>query len=551
MQQSISPSKKLFILASRCYREGNFAEAEALCGDALRIEPDNGPALHLLGTLHFQRDETDIALEFMARAAHLQPNDPAIHMNLGAAYRKKDLLEKAVGAYRKAIALDPLLSGAFFNLGHAFRDLGQLDDAITAYTAYLAHNAGDCEGYIVLGHACKAARRVDEAISAYESALALQPDHTVALLNIVEVLVDLGWLHAALVCLERGIAIAPENDDIRLIWGTALLRAGQLREGWIAYDSRFAASKERIFSRLTPPAYWGGEDLSGKTIVVWAEQGLGDEVLHASMLPEVIARAGRCVIECTPRMVSVFTRSFPTATVVGWTAPDGAVTPAADLDYQIPIGSLGHYLRPDFESFPKHSGYLKADPAKVATLRARYEDRAAGRRIVGLSWRSKAGGIGAHKSMDLLGLAPILAVPGILFVNLQYGDCAAELNAARDLLHVDIIQDPDVDPLTDMDTFFAQVAAMDMVLTTSNTTAHVAGAQNIPAWVLVPAARGALWYWFTTRADSPWYPSVRLIRQTRPDPDMPWWHDIAHTTATELSRWTERPVNAAAIPGLS
>ena len=314
---------------------------------------------------------------------------------------------------------------------------------------------------------------------------------------------------------------------------------GQLSEGWSQYEYRFDAPDENLPRRPSPPAYWEGEDLIGKSVVVWTEQGLGDEVLHASILPEVIERAGRCTIECSKRMVPVFARSFPSATVVGYKASDIPATSAGNFDYQIPLASLGRHFRPDFASFPHHDGYLKADADKVAALRARYEALAKGRRIVGLSWRSKNERAGEAKSMTLSELAPILQVPGVLFVNLQYGDCTEELADVREQFGIEVVQDAAVDPLADMDMFFAQVAAMDLVLSTSNTTAHVAGAQNIPVWVLLPhGSKGLIWYWFLRRDDSPWYPAARLIRADHKlEEGQARWLDLTERTAADLSRW--------------
>jgi hypothetical protein len=130
-----------------------------------------------------------------------------------------------------------------------------------------------------------------------------------------------------------------------------------------------------------------------------------------------------------------------------------------------------------------------------------------------------------------------LQVPGVMFVNLQYGDCAQELNTARFTLGVDIYDDPNVDSGVDMDMFFAQVAAMDLVISTSNTTVHTAGSQNVPGWVLLPHGKGAIWYWFLRREDSPWYPSLRLIRARTIDPAQAWEVEPANRAGELLRHW--------------
>ena len=205
------------------------------------------------------------------------------------------------------------------------------------------------------------------------------------------------------------------------------------------------------------------------------------------------------------------------------------------------MGSLPRILRRDFRQFPKHHGYLKADPARTAALRQRYAAIAGGRRIVGISWRSRNTQFGTAKSVALTDLAEILRVPGVMFVNLQYGDCADEIATAKRDLGVDILHDTEIDSLRSLEDFFAQVAAMDLVVTVSNTTVHAAGALNVPAWLLLPRGEGALWYWFVDREDSPWYPSVRLFRQ--PDtPDEPSWpRDVVRRAGEDLQRWSRLP----------
>jgi hypothetical protein len=146
--------------------------------------------------------------------------------------------------------------------------------------------------------------------------------------------------------------------------------------------------------------------------------------------------------------------------------------------------------------------------------------------VVGLSWRSKNERIGEHKSAELAEWTDLLNVAGVTFVNLQYGDCAKELRAVKEKLGVDIVQDPEVDPMKNMDDFFAQVAAMDLVITTSNTTVHAAGSQNVPAWLALNKGLSALWYWFLDGEDSPWYPSVHVFRRPATDGNMnapEWW----------------------------
>ena len=524
--------------AQTLHKAGHWAKAEAKCNEILRQNSQHPQALYLLGIIYLLNKDFTAATSFLERAVSYQPNTAEMHVNLGAAYRANGETTKAVEAYQKALVLDSNLSATYFNLGHALKELGALEEAINAYKAYIAKEPQDAEALTILGDTYMVAGYSHDAIDAYESALNHDPHRTRAISNTSIIMRNKGWHHAAHTIIERAIELAPLDHDIRQTYSVACLQFGDFENGWAALESRFDTENERIVRRSSPPAYWNNEDLDGKNVVVWTEQGLGDEALYSSILPEVISRVAHCTIECSKRMAPVFMRSFPSATVIGYEASNFPVMPADGFDYQIPMASLGLHFRPDFSSFPRHEGYLKSDPDKVAKIRTRYESLANGRRIVGLSWRSKNELVGKDKSIALVDLANILQVPDIMFVNLQSGDCTEELANVSKQLGVEVVQDAAVDPLTDMDMFFAQVAAMDLVLSTSNTTVHVAGSQNIPVWVLLPHGKGLAWYWFLQRRDSPWYPAARLNRADHKlEAGQTQWLELATRCATDLTQW--------------
>ena len=517
-------------------------EAEAALKRAVTLTPNDANAHFATANLFSKRGDHDRAIQATKNAIKFNPNWPEAWSNLGELLRKEEVYEDAIDALRKAVELQPDNLTIQYNLATALSDAGEYDGAETIFRDILGADSTFIKAFINLGTVYKKTNRNDEALNLFEQALFLDPNLHQAYTNIGSIFANYGWLNAALPLYDKALSLRAESDPLILLYrGAIALSLGRLAEGWRQYGYRFDAPEEGGLRRSVPPAYWGGEDLTGKSIVVWTEQGLGDEVLHASILHEVIERTARCVIECSKRMVPVFARSFPTATVEGYDSSNFPVTTAEGIDYQIPLGSLGQHFRPDFASFPRHQGYLKADPDKVSEIRARYEALAGGRRIVGISWRSKNERAGEAKSTALSDMAPILQVPGVMFVNLQYGDCTEELAEVREQLGVEILQDTAVDPLTDMDAFFAQVSALDLILSTSNTTAHVAGAQNIPVWVLLThGSRGLLWYWFLRRTDSPWYPAARLIRVDHKLEDGPKrWLELAERTAADLARWTE------------
>ncbi len=521
-------------------REAMTEEADAAFIRTVTLNPNNADAHFAHANLYSKQGNHDRAIQCNKAVINLKPNWPEAWSNLGELLRKDHRYEEAVAASRQAAALRADDLTIQYNLATVLCDAKEYGEAERLFLDLIKFDGTFMRAYLNLGMVYKRTNRRDEALNMFDKALFLNPDLHEAYSNIGAVFSDMGWSSAALSLYDKAISLNTDTADptTLLYRGAIVLSLGRLAEGWSQYKYRFDAPNEQIFLRDIPPAYWDGEDLTGQSVLIWTEQGLGDEILHGSILPDVIRQAGQCVIECSKRMVPVFARSFPAIRVVGYKASNIPATSAEGIDYQIPLASLGQHFRSDFASFPRHDGYLKADPDKAAELRARYEALAGGRRIVGISWRSNNEFSGEAKSTALTDMAPLLQASGVMFVNLQYGDCTDELMQVREQLNVEVIQDPAVDPLVDMDMFFAQVAALDLVLSTSNTTAHVAGSQNIPVWVLLPHGKGVAWYWFLRRADSPWYPSARLIRADhRLEPGQARWLELAERTATELTSW--------------
>lgn len=514
------------------------SDAAAAFNQALALAP-NDPSTHCaVANLYAHQGDYKKAAEHLHTALNLSPpwsdkQRAEVFSTLGEHLRKLQVLPEAVWAHRQALTLQPNDRDIRYNLATALYATRELIEAEELLLAVLSTDPKFVRGYINLGNVYRDTNRLDEAGAMFEAALALDPSLAVAYSNLGAICADRGWFHTGVALHDKAVAL-DDSPGARFKRGVTLLAMGRLSEGWRDYDYRFLSPLEHQAARPEPPPYWRGENLGGKSIAIWTEQGLGDEILHGSLISEVAARADRCTVLCSKRLVPVFARSFPRVSVADReTYSDYALRA---FDYQVAVGSLGRHVLPSFAEFHLHTAYLKADPAITAKLRREYLSRADGRKVVGISWRSKNNIVGPDKSVSLLDLAPVLRTAGVMFVNLQYGECNVELAAARERLGIDVFQDPQVDSMADMDGFFAQVAAMDLVITTSNTTAHVAGAQNIPVWVLLPFAKGALWYWFLEREDSPWYPSARLFRAPKFDAARRWMDAIGLRVSGELKR---------------
>ena len=282
--------------------------------------------------------------------------------------------------------------------------------------------------------------------------------------------------------------------------------------------------------------HWAGEPLVGKTVLIWGEQGVGDEIMLASVLSEVMQAAGQVIVECDPRLIPIYRRSFPDAEFIGRDEPPSQRLSAPEIDYQCALGSLCRWLRRGTPDFADPTAYLAAEAKKVADIRARYQALGTGPKI-GIAWRSKPKGAAIEnilfsesKTIALESWAPILRTPGVKFVNLQYGDCSRDLTAMRERFGVEVFQDQEIDQMASLDDFAAQIAALDLVVAGSNTTVHLAGALGRPVWTMVPFVPD--WRWQMGRDDTLWYPSMRLFRQ----PERGDWESVIQSVANELSR---------------
>jgi hypothetical protein len=302
-----------------------------------------------------------------------------------------------------------------------------------------------------------------------------------------------------------------------------------LQEGWLKHDSRLAQPERIADYRGLPdlrPLY-AGEELTGKTLLVWSEQGVGDEIFFAGVLPDVIRAAGHCVIECDARLVPLYARSFPAAEIIPKCTPPHARVQQADIEWQCPIGSLPRFFRPRIESFPQHHGYLVPDPERVAFWKQRFAALGPDPKV-GITWRSKHRSTSRDLHYTEIGQwGPILRVPGLTFINLQYDECRAELAEARKEFGIDIHAWEDIDLMNDLDDVAALMKALDVVIAPTTTPAIMAGAVGAPAWMLL--TRDITWKTLGTEG-IPMFPDLRPIWRPRNVP----WDTVLESVAVKL-----------------
>ena len=407
--------------------------------------------------------------------------------------------DNAIALLSRAAELQPENVDILNGLGFAWQRCSQPEKALYYYQLALQQSSDDYNIWDNYGTALQDLMRIDEAIAAYNKAIALRPDHPIP-----------RW-HRSL----------------------AYLLQGYFEHGWPDYELRLFP--EQIPApRQFPYPKWQGESLTKKTILVYAEQGLGDEIMFSSCLPDLLAAAGHVIVECAQKLAPILAKSFPAATIHGGNPGDSqswlATIPAIDL--QVPIGSLPLYFRKHREAFPQHTGYLKTDPSAVAAWRERLDALGPGL-AVGISWR---GGTRISRrqirSIKLEDWLPILRLQGVHFVSLQYDEHDQEIQRLANQHGIRVTQWKDA--LDDFGQTAALVSALDLVVSVCTTVIHLSGALNKEAWVLVPACPE--WRYGAEGTDMPWYPSVHLYRQHVVGEWAPMINEVAGSLSQRISQ---------------
>lgn len=438
-------------------------------------------------------------------------------------------------------------------------EMGRPEDALETLNAATHKGLESVDFLIDRANVLKSTGQLDEAIEDLERALTINPDQIAALDALAKARRENGQLQLGLDALLKAHALKPDMVGIRMSLGTFLSEIGKLdesrqvfselikeqksvadaasslsmallidkqfNEGWPLLRHRFGRAGANIVYAHFPFPVWNGESLNGKHVLVWTEQGIGEEILTATLLRDLAKTAKAITLLCSKRMVPVLKRSLKGVRVVERKQPLPAEALDRGIDIQMSLGDLGQLLRPAVQSFGSNSGSptLQPNSQKRKKLRRNYEEQASGKPLVGLSWYSGAPEVGRLKSLSPDLTASLIKDTEAQYISLQYSPSAEDLATLSEAGADRWISDTSVDPLVDMELATAQVAAMDFVVTISNTTAHIAGGLGIPTALLVPKHTGRFWYWFKGQPTSLWYPSVQIYES---DDAFDWTHAL-------------------------
>lgn len=419
---------------------------------------------------------------------------------------------------------------------------GRLPEAEAIYRALLKAGPPTATACNNLALLCGMTGRKMEELRLLRQALTLQPHYPPALANLGKALLPLGRLEESERLLRQALELATQSPEILNSLGATLMARSDLdgaeacfREALHFHDElaeahfnlartlllrgRFQEAWQRYEWRWRCPEYQHQQLTSGRPpfapeartgrLLLWPEQGVGDEVLFHSLLHEADQLSEEIVLQADDRLLPLLERSFPALTVVGSAAP----VPESRYDRQLPVGGMCRVLRPDAGAFRRQRpGYLRSDPIRRERIREELQSRHQGL-LCGVSWHS-AGLTGPAKSIELAALAPALSHPDVALVSLQYGSVRQDIARLRRKTGVEVLEVDSVDTFGDLDGLAALIDACDLVVSISNSTANLAGALGKPTWVLLPSAPD--WRWGQSGASCFWYPSCGLFRQERP-----------------------------------
>ena len=513
--------------ARRAKRRKGAAEAARVLQLGLEALPGDAQLWNDLAVLQIELRDLASAERSVRRALQINSDLPQAHCNLGIVLAERADDEPALRCLDRALQLDPQLDVAHQNRAMLLSRMQHVEAALAAWDDILQRDPGHAHAYAVKaalllrsGRYAEAGQHLDraESLGSRTPAIALYR-------ALIEAAIGDPQRAANAITALRG-----KMEDAELDWDLAhiYLSRGEFQKGWPLYEARLRKSFDSPRRAYGFPE-WQGESLAPGALLVMAEQGLGDEIMFASCYRDVIERAPGCVIECDPRLESLFARSFPGARVVGAARGNDRLWLAEhrELRCQVHAGSLPRFFRTSAESFPRHCGYLRPDPQRVAAWRDRLAPLG-GLLKVGIAWN---GGL-AHtrrssRCVPLPQLAPLLRGSPHAFISLQHDDDGSEVARLSEMSGTAVHAFGAA--LRDLDENASLLRALDVVITVCSSVAHMSGAVGVATWVMTP--RIPEWRYLRTGTTLPWYPGVRLFRQQEEGA----WQPVVSSISAQLA----------------
>ncbi len=509
---------------------GRLEEAVASYRRVLELEPGDIGTLNNLAAALQGLGRPDEAIACYRRARALKPDQPETHANLGDALREQGLLDEAIASCRRALDLRPDYAEAHSNLGRVLAEQRRWREAAAAFSRAIALKPEFAMAHNNLASALVGQGCLDDAIAAYHKALDLKPVYPDAYSNLANALRRQGRLDEAIASCRRAIGLSPNLAAAHTNLAMAVRQQGDMAAGWPEYEWRWKTPG------LIKPHYdfaqpqWRGEAAAGRTLLIHAEQGLGDTLQFCRYAPLAVARGLRVIME-VPKSLLRLLRQLPGVDVIA----QGEALPFFDL--HCPMLSLPLAFESGLANLPTGMPYLVAEPERVATWRRRLP---AGDFRIGIAWQGNPEQIeDRDRSLPLRCFEPLARLPGVRLISLQKHHGLEQLANLPAGMHVETLGDAfDAGPDAFVDTA-ALIENLDLLISSDTSIPHLAGALGRPVWVALSAVPD--WRWMLGRDDSPWYPTMRLFRQTKRGDWPSVFTAMAERLAEVFGRVEDRP----------
>ena len=447
--------------------KGDLDKAVDAYNKAISLKPNFSEAYSNLGNIFQNNEKIDEAIEVYNKALILNPNNAEAYNNLANAFQNKGNFDKAIESFKKALLLKPNLADANYNLGNALRYQGKLDEAIESYNKAILIKPDYAEAYGNLGVVLKDQGKLIEAMETYKKALLFKPDYVEVYNNMGIVLKNQGNLDKAIESHSKALAIKPNDITAHYNLSFVLLNKGRLKEGFNKYEWRWKETKFLPQQRFFSKPMWDGRSLNGKRVLLWSEQGIGDTINWSSCLSLIRSKAAHCILECQEKLVPLLERSFPKFEVK---AENRSLDlERDDFDFHLPMGSLYKYFIQDISEKASVEAFLVPDPVRVNYWKKRLHSLGKGP-YIGISWKSF--NMSRSRLLNYANISewfPILTIPNVTFINLQYKDFEDDLSKIKNELGITIHNFDDLDHFNNLTEVAALSAALDVVVSIKNT----------------------------------------------------------------------------------
>lgn len=468
---------------------GRMKEAELSYKQSIKLDANYFQAYYNLGFILKKMQRLEESASNYRQAIKLKPDFPQGYYNLGLTLIELNSLDEALKNLKKAIKLKPNYFQAFFNLAIINRKLGQREEALTNLKHTITLSPKHVRSYNVLGITLAELGLYEEAIASFQEAILLDPKYEDAYNNLGNSFKELGRFDEALESYKKAIELDPDNPENLNNFGRFLMLINNFKEAFKFMEWRLKTEELNFIPLKTLKPRWHGDDK--KKIFLLKEQGIGDQIMFSSMIPEIYDNADKLIVECDHRILPIFQRSLPNNIKY---ITDRMEVSDNEYDCQIPIGSLPLHFRKELIDFKKSSrGWLKADQKKVKNIRQNIIQNKS-KKIIGVSWRTSSLLTNSHlRNIELAKMLEPLKNLDLIFVNLQYGEVSNEIDNLRSEYGVEVLEMPGLDLFSDIDSLAALISACDYIISIDNLNSHFAGALGVKTMLLLPKVADERW----------------------------------------------------------